>query len=208
MADPASSPCAFLQITLLAGFINTASDEHTAAMLAMGGDDTGKELGPTLSEPASKWGLGLDSKELAARPTIVPVASKAKAVAALWNIAMSSDENLEYITSEKAGNVIPQLVTLMCKLNEHGDDQSSLSSKDNNDEATREARRSKTNNALKEKMEIELHDRKELAKENRRLAETAGMMLHTLIIKGSTKGAYETAGPPDRGDLLWVDSSP
>ena len=62
-----------------------------------------------------------------------------------------------------------------------------MSSKDNDNPESRDARRSRTNNALKEKMEIELHDRKELAKENRRLAETAGKMLHTLIIKGSTK---------------------
>lgn len=173
-------------ISLLANFINTSSSEDAPMLSSLPGAAAAEPTGPTLSEPAAKWGL--ISSHLTARPTIVPVASKAKAVAALWNIAMSSDENLEYITDQqKAGNVIPQLVTLMCKLNEHGDDASSLSSKDNHDEETREARRSRTNNALKEKMHLEVETRKELAKENRRLAETAGKMLHTLIIKGSTK---------------------
>ena len=62
---------------------------------------------------------------------------------------------------------------------------SGSSSKDNNPNETVDARRSRTNNALKAKMEIELHDRKILAKDNRKLAESAGQMLHTLIIQGS-----------------------
>ena len=83
--------------------------------------------------------------------------------------------------------VIQQLVQLMTKMNEQGDDNSSVSSKDKSSPETKAERRSKTNNALKAKMEIELHDRKELAKENRRLAESAGEMLHTLIMEGKTE---------------------
>ena len=106
-------------IVLLAGFINTSESDGG---MPPPGLDTGEpmDVGPTPSEHAARWGLGLDLSSIAARPTIVPVASKSKAVAALWNVAMSSDANLEYITSQK--QVIPQLVQLMCKMNEHGDD--------------------------------------------------------------------------------------
>lgn len=156
--------------------------------------DVGLAAGPVPSEAAAKWGLNVDDSVLASRPTIVPVEHKSEAVAALRNFAMSSEANLDYLT--KQSTIIPQLVVLMTKMNEHADDNSSLhsGSKDSDptlDDKTREQRRderrSKTNDALKAKMEIELHERKKIAKENRKLAESAGKMLHTLIVEGKTE---------------------
>ena len=166
-------------VVLLAGFIGVdtalAGNEDGASML---------DQWQNLSLPASKWGIGIDETKLATRPTIVPVTDKSMAVEALRNIATSSDANLEHVTSQ--GTVIPELVQLMTKMNDQGDDASSMSSKDNHSPEVRDARRSLANAALKEKMEIDLHDRKELEKRNRRLAESAGEMLHSLIDSGTT----------------------
>lgn len=149
------------------------------------------------AEAASSVGSLADLMD---RPTIVPVSVKALAVAALRNIATSSAHNLENITSQRV--VIPQLVQLMTKMDEKGADGASSkgsssggSSGDGDDDGDagkmqkkeqRRARRAvKLNKALKEKMEAEMIDRKQLARDNRRLAESAGQMLHTLIIEGS-----------------------
>ena len=183
-------------VNLLAGFINSESTEPPPGMPVAMDADGNPIVERVLSEAAQKWGLGLDNVDEAARPTIVPVESKSHAVAALRNVALSSDENLNYITRQKI--VIPQLVQLMTKMNDTPDDASSLHSgsrgsrdsdptdKSSERRRAREERRSKTNTALKERMEIDLQERKKLAKENRKLAESAGKMLHTLIIEGNT----------------------
>ena len=51
-------------------------------------------------------------------------------------------------------------------------------------ERRRAERKGKLNESLKNAMQQDMLDRKKLAKDNKRLAEAAGKMLHTLIIKG------------------------
>lgn len=169
---------------LLAGFIYSDHSEGSRE------PDTDLESEPeatvanvTLSEPAAKWGLGLNESSFSSRPTIVPVGSKALAVSALRNMATSSEANLQHITSQEG--VIPQLVSLMTRMNDSSDDNSSASSRDKKSPEVRDERRSQTNAALEAKMDIELHNRKQLANENRQLAEAAGEMLHGLIVTGN-----------------------
>ena len=125
------------------------------------------------------------------RPLIVPVRVKALAVSALRNIATSTAENLDHIT--QLDTVIPQLVQLMTKMNDQSNDNassaggSSKGSGGSQDSEKRQKRKNKLNSALKEKMEAELLDRKQLAKDNRKLAESAGQMLHTMIVEGRTE---------------------
>ena len=173
-------------VVLLASFINSENDEKNV--------DVSRQLGT----PAAGGVGGL--ADLADRPTIVPVTIKARAVAALRNIATSSAQNLENITSQRV--VIPQLVQLMTKMDDKADNASSKGSSSGGSsgdgeegqagrkarekkEKRREKRAAKLNKALKEKMEAEMLDRKQLARDNRKLAESAGQMLHTLIIEGS-----------------------
>lgn len=177
-------------VVLLASFINSENDEKNV--------DVSRQLGT--SAAGGVGGLA----DLADRPTIVPVTIKARAVAALRNIATSSAQNLENITSQRV--VIPQLVQLMTKMDDKADNASSKGSSSGGSsgdaeegqtgnqagrkarekkEKRREKRAAKLNKALKEKMEAEMLDRKQLARDNRKLAESAGQMLHTLIIEGS-----------------------
>lgn len=178
-------------VALLAGFINNESSE--AAKPNKYNPDTG-----LVSKPAQD----------VERPTIVPVSTKSMAVVALRNIATSSPDNLDHITAQ--GGVIPQLVQLMTKMNEEVDNASSAgSSRDSSNDSEKGAakkgsagkkdrperskeekerrkaeRRGKLNDSLKNAMQQDMIDRKKLARDNKRLAESAGKMLHTLIIKG------------------------
>ena len=118
------------------------------------------------------------------RPTIVPVDRKAEAVAALRNIATSNDANREAIT---AHGVIPQLVKLMTKLKNDDDNASACSSNRGGgssvgslDGSGGSAKHSKR------KMALAL-DRKKLAEDNTHLAESAGQMLHTLLLEGKAE---------------------
>jgi hypothetical protein len=171
-------------VTLLAAYINSETD-------------TAK---PNMYDPASGLVVSSDVE----RPTIVPVTIKSKAVLALRNIATSSPENLVHITQQ--GGVIPQLVQLMTRMQDEADNASSQgSSRDSSNdsdkgtakkegakkhrsaeekERRRAERKGKLNESLKNAMQQDMLDRKKLAKDNKRLAEAAGKMLHTLIIKG------------------------
>jgi len=171
-------------VTLLAAYINSETD-------------TAK---PNMYDPASGLVVSSDVE----RPTIVPVTIKSKAVLALRNIATSSLENLVHITQQ--GGVIPQLVQLMTRMQDEADNASSQgSSRDSSNdsdkgtakkegakkhrsaeekERRRAERKGKLNESLKNAMQQDMLDRKKLAKDNKRLAEAAGKMLHTLIIKG------------------------
>jgi hypothetical protein len=99
-------------VVLLASFINSENDEKNV--------DVSRQLGT--SAAGGVGGLA----DLADRPTIVPVTIKARAVAALRNIATSSAQNLENITSQRV--VIPQLVQLMTKMDDKADNASSKGS--------------------------------------------------------------------------------
>ena len=109
------------------------------------------------------------------RPTIVPVSVKTEAVATLRNIATSSDANREAITQQ---GVIPQLVQLMTKM-KTDDDNKSSGTANTADSAGSGSKKGK-NDAKPEGV----IDRKQLALDNRMLAESAGQMLHTLILEG------------------------
>jgi hypothetical protein len=115
----------------------------------------------------------LKSAPKEARPVIVPVGSKAEVVSTLRNIATSNDRNREAITQEK---VIPNLVKLMTKMQDGDDNRSSNSGL---------SRDSQERLAAKRDAPMDVLDRKTLAQDNRRLAESAGQMLHTLILQGS-----------------------
>ena len=138
---------------------------------------------------------------VANRPTIVPVASKAEAVATLRNIAMSNDENRAAITAE---GVIGTLVKLMTSVKHDDDNRSALSGTSGvsgggmsghsgnqsqrsgtsiDSDGSRRGRR-RARNAEKQTKDLQVLDRKKLAAENRKLAEQAGQMLHTLILEG------------------------
>jgi len=187
-------------VAALAGFINTES-EHGVPVTGGGPSASGGNADEQVEQSTRDGVANLhDLGDI--RPTIVPVSVKARAVSALRNIATSSSHNLENITSQRV--VIPQLVQLMTKMNEEKDNASSKGSSSggssgdgdgDGSESSKQARRqqrranrsTKLNEALREKMEAEMLDRKQLAKDNRKLAESAGQMLHTLIIEGSTE---------------------
>lgn len=108
---------------------------------------------------------------------IIPVATKTEAVASLRNIATSNDANREVITQRQ---VIPQLVKLMTKMKIEDDNKSAQSGK------SKESAGSGGKGGDKDDEEKPggLIDRKQLARDNRMLAESAGQMLHTLILEG------------------------
>ena len=156
------------------------------------------ELGSTLlpGMSAAKDAVGM----VVLRPTIVPVKSKAEAVTTLRNIAMSNEANRKAITQQQ---VIPQLVKLMTQMKIEDDNRSAQSGQSSHrsgpsDEGkgdgkdSRRSRRKSADAASAEKKSIDedakkeqVLNRKALALENRKLAESAGQMLHALIIDGT-----------------------
>ena len=156
------------------------------------------ELGSTLlpGMSAAKDAVGM----VVLRPTIVPVKSKAEAVTTLRNIAMSNEANRKAITQQQ---VIPQLVKLMTQMKIEDDNRSAQSGQSSqrsgpSDEGkgdrkdSRRSRRKSADAASAEKKSIDedakkeqVLNRKALALENRKLAESAGQMLHALIIDGT-----------------------
>ena len=156
------------------------------------------ELGSTLlpGMSAAKDAVGM----VVLRPTIVPVKSKAEAVTTLRNIAMSNEANRKAITQQQ---VIPQLVKLMTQMKIEDDNRSAQSGQSSqrsgpSDEGkgdrkdSRRSRRKSADAASAEKKSIDedakkeqVLNRKSLALENRKLAESAGQMLHALIIDGT-----------------------
>ena len=131
----------------------------------------------------------------AARPLVVPVSSKTDALVALRNIALSSDANLEFISSQQS--VIPQLVALMTKMHDSDDnrsansgdsknkpksDHSGQSGQSGSNEASEESREREKSTRMMSKREVA--ERKAHGQEIRKLAESAGQMLHTLILQG------------------------
>lgn len=156
------------------------------------------ELGSTLlpGMSAAKDAVGM----VVLRPTIVPVKSKAEAVTTLRNIAMSNEANRKAITQQQ---VIPQLVKLMTQMKIEDDNRSAQSGQSSHrsgpsDEGkgdgkdSRRSRRKSGDAASAEKKSIDedakkeqVLNRKALALENRKLAESAGQMLHALIIDGT-----------------------
>ncbi|KOO32431.1 hypothetical protein Ctob_007992 [Chrysochromulina tobinii] len=133
--------------------------------------------------------LDADEKEKA-RPMTVPISSKTDALVALRNIALSSDRNLEYISAQKT--VIPQLVALMTKMHDGGDENRSATSGDSKNkpksETSGQSGTSGSDDAPEKKAymlsKAEIAARKESGRELRQLAESAGQMLHTLILQG------------------------
>lgn len=212
-------------ITMLAGFINTSTEDNAedAAAKAAGADRVKNALDPEGRK--RKVGPGKDDKGSATkmrdladlgevlipgmsaakdaidpdkivRPTIVPVRSKAEAVTALRNIATSNETNREAITRQQ---VIPQLVKLMTQMKIEDDNKSAQSgqsgnsapSVDSNGNKKKERRKAMGDTSGKKKQEVDpatreqVLNRKQLALENRKLAESAGQMLHTLIMDGT-----------------------
>lgn len=190
-------------ITVLAGFINTedATEDVKASSAVLAERMTPSAPGTRPAQQADRRGapkkvgtladLGdsllpgmtagreFADPESVNRPAIVPVASKAEAVSALRNIATSNDENREAITRQQ---VIPQLVKLMTQMKGNDDDnRSTQSSQHSVDSHGRKKEKKRTTNVDGSAV----LDRKQLAEDNRKLAESAGRMLHTLIMEGS-----------------------
>ena len=147
--------------------------------------------GGMLEQAFVQLGVGADERPNAEGATqiFVPLESKREVVAALRHIATSNDANREVITREK---VIPALVKLMTKMQANADDGKSGTSGMSGDKASRDSGHSGGSGGSagsgkkgkgKKKMEAAL-ERKQLAQENRRLAESAGQMLHQLILEG------------------------
>ena len=150
-------------------------DQQTAAggSAAAGGDGSGFH---TLADLAPNQMLpGMEAAKAAvttARPAIVPVVTKTEAVACLRNISSSNDNNREAITRKQ---VIPQLVTMMTKMRKNDDDKSAQSS---NSERQRQQAAATGGVYI---------DRAQMARDNRKLAESAGQMLHTLVLEGKAE---------------------
>ena len=166
--------------------------KHKAAPALTGVHELAALTDGRLEQAFVQLGVGADERPNAegARKKFVPVASKSEVVAALRHIATSNDSNREVITREK---VIPALVKLMTKMQAQEDGKSGGSgmSGDKKSEQSHESGTSggsgsnSTGKKSKKQLMAEALDRKKLAEDNRRLAESAGNMLHQLILEGS-----------------------
>jgi len=154
----------------LVELIDTDSKQHAA------GSNEPPRSGPLLSEPAAKWGLG--AGYVATRPHIVPAASKTFAVSTLHKVAAAGDVNLDAIISQPT--IITTLVHLMTKMEK--DEPENLCSPFSRDKSPEP--REKMDDAQKEKLAVEVRERRQLTQDNLRLAEKAGEMVHQLIIDG------------------------
>ena len=160
-----------------------ASSEPVAAVELTGVHHLADLRGNLLLEAFALLGVGENERpkaEGAARAKIIPVERKAEVVATLQSIARSNDANLEAMTREK---VIPALVKLMTKMKE-ADDGKSAQSGAKSDQSKGSGGSGGSKHKSKKEAKAEALDRKQLAAENKKLAEAAGQMLHALIVEG------------------------
>ena len=141
--------------------------------------------GEKLTEAFVQLGAGVDDRpnaEGASRAAVIPIVIKKQVVATLRSIATSSDRNLEALTREN--RVIPHLVKLMTKMQDAEDGKSGTSGKSGGSADKRSAtsdhshesggsdgERKEGAKGRKQRL-AEALDRKKLAEENRKLAES------------------------------------